>query len=187
VEKTGSPSGHPFHFGPSNQWNAAVQQTKEAARELVDTRDHKGAWDLLATLFELPFFELLGIPAPHVLLAPRAAAEGREASSRRKRSLQQLPDHLAKELDEAEEILKINARLVENYKATAKAAAKRKTLVIEEAALLEDERTVASKRQRLEEKRQQVDIAIRVSLTAGIPPIRSPPASLVVARSRPGT
>ena len=36
---------------------------------------------------------------------------------------------------------------------------------------------MASKRQRLEEKRQQVNIAIQVSLTAGVPPIRSPPAT----------
>lgn len=157
------------------------QLIREAAQELVETRDHKGAWDLLATLFELPFFELLQIPAPHALLAPRAAAEGREAAARRKRSLQSLPEHLQKELDEAEEVLQTNARLVEGYKATAKAAAKRKALVIEEAALLDDERSVAAKRQRLEEKRQQINIAIQVSLSAGVPPIRAPPSTLAAS------
>jgi hypothetical protein len=85
--------------------------------------------------------------------------------------------------------LKINSQLVENYKVTAKAAAKRKTLVHEEAALLEAERSVASKRQRLDQKRQRVDLAIRVSLTSGVPPIRSPPASLRAGSSsaKPGT
>ena len=102
---------------------------------------------------------------PHALLAHRATAEGRESTARQKRSLQNFPEHLARELDEAEEILKINAQLVENYKATAKAAVKRKTLVQEEAALLGAERSVASKRQRLEQKRQKVDLVIRVSLT----------------------
>ncbi len=169
MEKKGSSSGHQPH---------SHQHIKEAAQELVETRDHKGAWDLLATLFELPFFELLGIPAPHALLTPRATADGREAAARKKRNLQWLPDHLQKELDEAEEVLQTNARLVESYKATAKAAAKRKALVIEEAALLDDERSVATKRQRLEEKRQQINIAIQVSLSAGVPPIRAPPATL---------
>jgi hypothetical protein len=167
VERKGLPSSH--------------QLIKEAAQELVETRDHKGAWDLLATLFELPFFELLQIPAPHALLAPRAAAEGREAAARKKRSLQSLPEHLQKELDEAEGILQANARLVEGFKATAKAAAKRKALVIEEAALLDDERSVAAKRQRLEEKRQQINIAIQVSLSAGVPPIRAPPSTLTAS------
>ncbi len=165
MERSDSPASPQCHCGPSAQWPAEVLQTNEAARELVDTRDHKGAWDLLVALFELPFFELLGIRAPHALLAHRATAEGRESTARQKRSLQNFPEHLARELDEAEEILKINAQFVENYKATAKAAVKRKTLVQEEAALLGAERSVASKRQRLEQKRQKVDLVIRVSLT----------------------
>jgi len=90
VERNDSTPSPKCHCEPSAQWESAVQQTREAARELIDTRDTKGGWDLLATLFELPFFELLGVQAPHSLLVHRATAEGREATARQRRSLADL-------------------------------------------------------------------------------------------------
>lgn len=73
---------------PAAEWAQALQKIKEASKVLVDTRDSRGGWDLLANLFELPFFELLGNHAPHSLLAYCATGEARDPTSRQRRSLE---------------------------------------------------------------------------------------------------
>jgi hypothetical protein len=66
---------------PATQWAAAIKLVKESSKLFVESRDPKACWDLLARLFELPFFELLKLTAPYSLLV-RPSRETAAAKSR---------------------------------------------------------------------------------------------------------
>lgn len=83
----------------------------------------------------------------------RTPSEGREAAARQRRKIEELPAHLQKELVECEEILCHNLNLVDSYRATAWAAAKRKNLVFDEP-IIQEEARVEHKRQVLLSKRR---------------------------------
>jgi hypothetical protein len=121
----------------------------------VEARDTKACWELLSKLFELPFFDLLKIPPPYYLQV--RLSERREAAARQNRQIQYLPSHLQQELVQCEEILLNNANLVEESKASARTAAKRKLLVLGEAEFSIEEAKLERKRQALQAKRRRAE------------------------------
>ncbi|EFX65486.1 hypothetical protein DAPPUDRAFT_333155 [Daphnia pulex] len=107
------------------QWAAAIELIRETSRCFVEARDTKACWDLLAKLFELPFFELLKLTAPYTL----QVRPGREASVAKARHTQDLLEEAQQELRKCEETLKAHSELVDAHKKAAKLAAKRKFLI----------------------------------------------------------
>jgi hypothetical protein len=132
------------------QWAAVIDLVKESSKVFVESRDTKVCWDLLAKLFQLPFFKLLKLMAPYSLLV----RPSRETAAAKSRQIQDLPPGLQEELRKSEEILRHHANLVESHKATAKQAAKRKLLVFQQVDF-------ALKEAKLERERQALEIKLR--------------------------
>jgi hypothetical protein len=130
------------------QWITAVGLIRETSKHFVDTRDSKACWDLLARLFELPFFDFLKLTAPYTL----QGRQGREAA-KKTRLTQDLPEEAQQELRKCEETLKVHSDLVEAHKAAARVAAKRKSLIFSEAELTAKEAKLEKERQALNLKR----------------------------------
>ena len=110
------------------QWITAVGLIRETSKHFVEARGSKACSDLLARLFELPFFDLLKLTAPYTL----QGRQGREAA-KKTRLTQDLPEEAQQELRKCEETLKVHSDLVEAHKAAARVAAKRKSLIFSEA------------------------------------------------------
>ena len=108
----------------------------------------------MANLFEVPFFELLKLPVPYALQAPR---EVRDSTVRHRKRVAELPDQLQQELVDIDETLKRHAELVESHKATARRAAKRRDLVYLEAEIAIEETKLKAKSQLLDTKRRRTD------------------------------
>ncbi len=68
-----------------------------------------------------------------------------------------MPAHPQKELVESDNIMRHNANLVEAYKATARAAAKKRFLMFGEIDLLQDEARFERKRQVLLRKSRRME------------------------------
>jgi hypothetical protein len=84
-------------------------------------------------------------------------SERREAAARQNRQIQYLPSHLQQELVKCKEILCNNANLVEESKASARTAVKRKLLVLGEAEFAIEEAKLERKRQALQAKRRRAE------------------------------
>jgi hypothetical protein len=84
------------------QWAAAIDLVRESAKCFVEARDTETCWELLAKLFELPFFELLKLTASYSL----QVRPGREAAAAKARLIQDLPPEAQQKLRVCEEILK---------------------------------------------------------------------------------
>jgi hypothetical protein len=99
----------------------------------------------LIELFKLPFFELLELTTPYSLqVRPRRKERG---GSKKKQANSRLATTPTEGISGCEEILHHNANLVEAYKASAKATAKRKLLVFGEAKFAIGEAKLERKRQ----------------------------------------
>jgi hypothetical protein len=149
--------------------------------------DTKACWDLLAKLFELPFFELLKLTAPYSLLVHPS----REMAAAKSRQIQDLPPDLQKELKESEDTLRHHANLVESQKAVAKQAAKRKLLVFQQAKFAVKEAKLERELQALEIKcRRTEETPVHCNWAqvprayAGVSGIARQTASVSVATSR---
>jgi hypothetical protein len=118
----------------------------------VEARDTKACWDLLAKLFELPFFDLLKLTAPYTL----QVRQGREASNKN-RLTPDLPEEAQQELRKCEETLKVHSELVDSHKAAVKLAAKRKLLIYSEAEFAEKEAKLERERKALNIKRRRTE------------------------------
>jgi hypothetical protein len=100
----------------------------------------------LIELFKLPFFELLELTTPYSLqVRPRRKERG--GSKKNKQANSRLATTPTEGISGCEEILHHNANLVEAYKASAKATAKRKLLVFGEAKFAIGEAKLERKRQ----------------------------------------
>ncbi len=135
------------------QWAAAIELVRELSKLFVESRDTKACWDLLAKLFELPFFELLKPAAPYFL----QVRPSREAAAAKTRLTQDLPTELQEPLRKCEETLKEHSDLVDSHKAVAKHAAKRKLLIYQEAEFAVKEARLERERQALEIKRRRTE------------------------------
>jgi hypothetical protein len=84
-------------------------------------------------------------------------SERRKEVAKQHRQIQDLPAHPQKELVECDNIMRHNANLVEAYKATARAAAKKRFLVFGEIDLIQDEARFERKRQVLLSKSRRME------------------------------
>ncbi|EFX69532.1 hypothetical protein DAPPUDRAFT_113606 [Daphnia pulex] len=84
-------------------------------------------------------------------------SERRKEVAKQHRQIQDLPAHPQKELVECDNIMRHNANLVEAYKATARAAAKKRFLMFGEIDLLQDEARFERKRQVLLSKSRRME------------------------------
>ena len=150
----------------AEEWAETTRRVKNASAVLAHTRDVKGCGDLLATLFEVPFFELINLPVPYALQTPR---EARESTVRHRRLIAELPDQLQQELVDIDETLRRHDQLVEAHKATAREAVKRRHLVYEEAILVTEEAKLKAKRQLLDTKRRRTDTVHTQVNTVSVP------------------
>ena len=157
----------------AEEWAETTRRVKNASAVLAHTRDVKGCWDLLATLFEVPFFELINLPVPYALQTPR---EARESTVRHRRLIAELPDQLQQELVDIDETLRRHDQLVEAHKATAREAVKRRRLVYEEAILVTQEAKLRAQRQILETKRRRTD-TVQAQVNTVPEPVSVPQAS----------
>ncbi|EFX75912.1 hypothetical protein DAPPUDRAFT_322879 [Daphnia pulex] len=107
------------------QWATAIELIRQTSKWFVEARDTKACWNLLAKLFDFPFFELLKLTAPYTL----QGRPSREASVAKNRLIQDLPEEAQQELRKFEETLKVHSELVDSHKAAARLAAKRKLLI----------------------------------------------------------
>lgn len=89
-------------------------------------------------------------------------SERRKEVAKQHRQIQDLPAHPQKELVECDNIMRHNANLVEAYKATARAAAKKRFLVFGEIDLIQDEARFERKRQVLLSKNRRMEEGIPV-------------------------
>jgi hypothetical protein len=134
------------------QWATAIELIRDTSRCFVEARDTKACWDLLAKLFELPFFDLLKLTAPYTL----QVRQGREASNKN-RLTPDLPEEAQQELRKCEETLKVHSELVDSHKAAVKLAAKRKLLIYSEAEFAEKEAKLERERKALNIKRRRTE------------------------------
>ncbi|EFX70724.1 hypothetical protein DAPPUDRAFT_112455 [Daphnia pulex] len=113
------------------QWATAIELIRQTSKWFVEARDTKACWNLLAKLFDFPFFELLKLTAPYTL----QGRPSREASVAKNRLIQDLPEEAQQELRKFEETLKVHSELVDSHKAAARLAAKQAKLERERQAL----------------------------------------------------
>ncbi|EFX63695.1 hypothetical protein DAPPUDRAFT_118943 [Daphnia pulex] len=151
MSKTRTATGKSYKSYNTNeaQWAAAIDLVRESAKCFVEARDIKACWDLLAKLFELPFFELLKLTATYSL----QVRPGREVAAAEARLIQDLPPESQQKLRVCEETLKEHSDLVDSHKVASKLAAKCKLLIFQEAEFVVKEAKLERERQALNIKR----------------------------------